>query len=171
MTQIIPVTMMMAITIDGKIAKNNTHFPNWTSKEDKKIFAKISKQHKVIIMGEKTFLTFSTPLKDRLNFIFSFKKNKISNNNIVYFSGNPIDALKKIKNMGYKSALLGGGAVINSLFLKYKLINEIILTIEPKIFGKGISLFNEENEINLKLKEVLKINKNSILIKYNVNYD
>ena len=70
--------------------------------------------------------------------------------------------------MGYKSALLGGGAVINSLFLKYKLINEIILTIEPKIFGKGISLFSEENEINLELKEILKLNKNSILIKYRV---
>ncbi len=170
MTQIIPVTMMMAITADGKIAKNDAHFSNWTSKEDKKIFAKISKQHKVVIMGEKTFLTFPAPLKDRLNFIFSFKENKNSHN-VVYFSGNPIDALKKIKNMGYKSALLGGGAVINSLFLKYKLINKIILTIEPKIFGKGISLFNQENEINLKLKEILKINKNSILIKYNVNYD
>lgn len=171
MTQIIPVTMMMAITADGKIAKNDTHFPNWTSKEDKKIFAKISKQHKVVIMGEKTFLTFPAPLKDRLNFVFSFKNNKNNKNNLIYFSGNPINALKKIKNMGYKSALLGGGAVINSLFLKYKLINEIILTIEPKIFGKGISLFNEENEVNLKLKEIAKINKNSILIKYSVNYD
>lgn len=32
---------MMAMTVDGKIAKTADHFPDWTSKEDKKLFAKI----------------------------------------------------------------------------------------------------------------------------------
>ena len=170
MKNLIPVTMMMAITLDGKIAKNDSHFPDWTSKEDKKIFAKISKKHKVVIMGEKTFLTFPSPLKDRLNVVFSFKKNKVNKNNIMWVSGSPADVLKELKNMGYKSALLGGGAAINSLFLKNKLINEIILTIEPKIFGKGISLFSKNFNINLKLLKIEQINKNSIMLKYKVGY-
>ena len=61
----------MAITLDGKIAKHKAHFPNWTSKEDKKFFAKISKEHKVVLMGANTFSTFKKPLKDRLNVVLA----------------------------------------------------------------------------------------------------
>ncbi len=32
------VILMMAVTLDGKIAKTSHHFPNWTSSEDKKAF-------------------------------------------------------------------------------------------------------------------------------------
>ena len=32
------ITMLMAVTADGKIARNSSHFPDWTSKEDKKVF-------------------------------------------------------------------------------------------------------------------------------------
>ena len=35
---------------------------------------------------------------------------------------------------------MGGGAFLNSLFLEKKLVSEIILTIEPKIFGNRLGL-------------------------------
>ena len=52
----------MAITADGKIAKSSDHFPDWTSKEDKKMFVEVTKEHGVVIMGDKTFFTFPKPL-------------------------------------------------------------------------------------------------------------
>jgi dihydrofolate reductase len=69
------VIMMMAMTLDGKIAKSSDHFPDWTSKEDKKLFAKTSKEAGVVIMGDKTFFTFPAPLKDRLNVVFTLEEN------------------------------------------------------------------------------------------------
>jgi dihydrofolate reductase len=32
------VTLVMALTVDGKIGKSPEHFPDWTGKEDKRIF-------------------------------------------------------------------------------------------------------------------------------------
>lgn len=166
----IPVTMMMAITADGKIAKNKDQFANWTSREDKQLFVEISKQHGVIIMGENTFKTFPSPLKNRLNVVFSYEKNQPAIEGVKWVSGEASQVLDDLAKLGYKSALLGGGAAINSLFLKEKLISEIILTIEPKIFGAGLSLFNQDFDIDLNLEEVRKLNDNTLIVRYKVNY-
>lgn len=166
----IPVTMMMAITVDGKIAKNKDQFANWTSPQDKKLFVETSKRHGVIIMGENTFKTFPSPLKDRLNVVFSYEKNNPEIEGVKWVSGEANKVLEDLAKLGYKSALLGGGAAINSLFLKEKLISEIILTIEPKIFGAGLSLFNQDFDIDLTLKEVRKLNENTLMLRYRVNY-
>ncbi|MDD5290863.1 MAG: dihydrofolate reductase family protein [Patescibacteria group bacterium] len=166
----IPVTMMMAITLDGKIAKHDKHFPDWTSKEDKKLFAKISKEHGVVMMGAKTFATFPAPLPGRLNVVFTLEKNPPKTEGVKWVTGEPEPVLKELEKMGYKSALLGGGAFLNSLFLEKKLISEIILTIEPKIFGDGLSLFNKDFGVNLKLEKMEKINDDAIMVKYKVIY-
>jgi len=161
---------MMAITLDGKIAKHDKHFPDWTSKEDKKLFAKISKEHGVVMMGDKTFATFPAPLPGRLNVVFTLEKNPPEIEGVKWVTGEPKPVLEELEKMGYKSALLGGGAFLNSLFLEKKLISEIILTIEPKIFGDGLSLFNKNFDVNLKLEEMEKINDDAIMVKYKVIY-
>lgn len=163
----IPVTMMMAMTVDGKIAKGHKELTDWTSPEDKKLFIATSKAHGVVIMGENTFKTFPAPLKGRLNVVFSRDSHE-EQDGVKWVSGEPEKVLADLESLGYKSALLGGGAAINSLFLKHKLISEIILTIEPKIFGNGLSLFNQDLEANLKLLEVKKLNDNTLMLRYQV---
>ncbi|OGF25373.1 hypothetical protein A2331_02375 [Candidatus Falkowbacteria bacterium RIFOXYB2_FULL_34_18] len=164
------ITLMMAITMDGKIAKNDKHFPDWTSPEDKKLFAKISREHGVVMMGEKTFATFPAPLPGRLNVVFTLNKNPKKTEGVKWVSGDIEKILKELEEMGYAKALLGGGAFLNTTFLEKKLIDEIIVTVEPKIFGSGISLFGGDFNIDLKLLEVNKINKNTVILKYKVVY-
>lgn len=164
----IPVTMMMAMTVDGKIAKNSQQFANWTSPEDKKLFVEISKSHGVIMMGENTFKTFPAPLKNRLNVVFSYQENPLEIEGVKWVKGEPEKVLTELEAMGFKSALLGGGTGLNSLFLEKKLIQEIILTIEPKIFGQGLSLFDKSLEVDLKLLEIKKLNENVLMLRYKV---
>jgi dihydrofolate reductase len=164
------IIMMMAVTVDGKIAKNDSHFPDWTSTEDKKYFARISKECGVVIMGEKTFDTFPSPLKDRLSVVFTLNPERLEQENVKWVSGEPGSVVEELEKMGFQSAILGGGSGINTLFLKNKLIDEIILTVEPKIFGIGLSLFNEDFDINLELLEMEKLNENSIALKYKAIY-
>ncbi|NCD00497.1 dihydrofolate reductase [bacterium] len=168
----IPVTLLMASTLDGKIAKDSYHFANWTSPEDKKHFKKISKEFGVMMMGKNTFKTLPGVLPGRLNVVFSRDDEDKNNDkeNLKYVEGEPEKILEELEKMGYKKALLCGGANLNSLFLKKRLINELIITIEPLLFGKGLSLFNHEDEVKLKLIETKKINDNTIILKYKVNY-
>ena len=165
----IPVTMMMAMTVDGKIAKDKTQFADWTSREDKKLFVEISLAHGVIMMGENTFNTFPAPLKDRLNVVFSEVDNE-PRKGVKWVKGEPEKVLEELEALGYKSALLGGGSFLNSLFLEKKLISEIILTVEPKIFGTGLSLFNKDLNANLKLLEVKNLNDDTLMLRYRVIY-
>lgn len=165
----IPVTMMMAMTVDGKIAKDKTQFADWTSREDKKLFVEISKAHGVIMMGENTFKTFPAPLKDRLNVVFSESAHE-PREGVKWVKGEPEKVLEELEALGYKSALLGGGSFLNSLFLEKKLISEIILTVEPKIFGSGLSLFNRDLDANLKLLEIKNLNDDTLMLHYRVIY-
>lgn len=169
-TIMIPVTMIMAMSLDGVIAKDSHHFANWTSPEDKKLFVEVSNQHGLIIMGRNTFNTFKAPLKDRLNVVFSRQTKLEPIDGVKWVSGDPKEVLKDLKEMGYTSALLGGGTKLNSLFLQHQLISEIIVTIEPKLFGKGLTLFDAELDLNLELLEMGQINKNSIKLRYRVVY-
>lgn len=165
----IPVTLMMAISVDGKIAKDKNQLANWTSPEDKKLFVAESKRHGVVMMGENTFNTFPSPLPNRLNVVFA-ETLKPNYDNVKYVSGEIAKVLEELETMGYKSALLGGGCYLNSLFLKNKLISEIILTVEPKIFGSGLPLFDTDTEATLELKSLEKLNDNTFAIKYKVKY-
>ena len=54
--------------------------------------------------------------------------------------------------------------------MKHRLISEIILTIEPKIFGTGLSLFAQDLEVDLKLLDFKKLNENTLMLKYQVIY-
>jgi dihydrofolate reductase len=166
----IKIVLMMASTVDGKIAKDKNHLANWTSKEDKKLFVKESKKHGVILMGENTFRTFPGPLPNRLNVVFSYNEKPRQIDNLKYVSGEPELVLKELKNMGYNSALLGGGANLNSLFLEKKLISEILISYEPKIFGNGLSIFSKSFDIDLKLLELKKISEQAFCARYKLIY-
>ncbi len=160
--------MMMAVTTDGKIAKDKTQFADWTSREDKKLFVEISKRCGAIMMGENTFKTFPAPLKERLNVVFTENPEQAAIPGVKFVSGEPEKVLADLEALGYQEVLLGGGAYLNSLFLEKGLINEIILTIEPKIFGNGLSLFNRELDADLKLLEYKALNENTLMVHYQV---
>lgn len=158
----------MAMTVDGKIAKNSDHFPDWTSKEDKKMFMKVTKEVGVVIMGDKTFFTFPKPLPDRLNVVFTLEKNPPETENVKWVTGEPERVLADLEKEGYKSAILGGGTYMNTQFLERKLIDEIWFTIEPKIFGDGLGVFGGDFNVDLKLLDFEKINDNAMVVKYQV---
>jgi len=121
-------------------------------------------------MGDKTFATFPSPLKERLNVVFTLEENPKEIEGVKWVKGEPEDVLKDLEDMGYESAILGGGAFINGMFLDHKLVDEIHITVEPKIFGDGLGLFKGDFDVNLKLIDCEKINDDSVVLKYNVVY-
>jgi dihydrofolate reductase len=159
---------MMVMTADGKIAKTGDHFPDWGSSEDKKMFAKATKEAGVIIMGRNTFATLPSPLPGRLNVVFTRDTNREAIPGVKWATGEPEDVLVELETMGYKIVILAGGAKINTTFLEKKIIDEIHLTIEPKIFGAGLGIFNGDFDVKLELMSVEKINENSLALKYRV---
>ena len=59
------VTMVMAMTLDGKIARDASHPADWTGTEDKKKFVEITRRAGAMIMGSRTFDTIGRLLPGR----------------------------------------------------------------------------------------------------------
>lgn len=164
--------LMMAITLDGKIAKHTTQLADWTSKADKKIFVEETKRVGVIIMGKTTYDTIGRPLPGRLNVIMDLEPDATKNipDSLEFTNTQPVELLQELEGRGYESVILGGGATINGLFLNQGLVDEIWLTVEPKLFGEGLSLFNKADvDIDLELIEVRKLDDNVIQVRYRVS--
>jgi dihydrofolate reductase len=148
--------IIVAQTADGFIAKNSGHEATWTSKEDKKRFVEITKRAGVMIMGLNTFNTFPSPLPGRLHIVYS-PDEEASKNNISgvveYTKDTPADLIKKLEDRGFTEVAICGGTTIYTMFMKSGLVETIYLTTEPKLFGKGMGIFNEDLDVNLELIE------------------
>jgi dihydrofolate reductase len=58
--------------------------------------------------------------------------------------------------------------VVNTLFARQGLIDEIMLTICPLFFGSGIALFSEEVPLKLRLLSTEVLGSDAILAHYEV---
>jgi dihydrofolate reductase len=52
----------------------------------------------------------------------------------------PKEVLKHLRDAGYKTVLIAGGTKLNSSFIEQKLVDEIVLDVEPLLFGDGLPL-------------------------------
>ena len=160
---------VMAMTMDGKIGYHDSHFPDWTGKEDKQLFKRLTMRSGVVIMGSKTFDTIKKPLPGRKNIIMTRNQNRRSLwDNLVFTSQRPQDLLSDLEADGVSEVILAGGAEINTLFAKAGLIDELIITYAPKIFGQGLSLFSEPLSIDLQLKDLERMKNGVICAHYKV---
>jgi len=163
------VTLLMAITLDGKIGKTPDHFPDWTGPEDKKLFVSITRRAGAVIMGSKTYDTIGMPLPGRKNVVLTRDRQRVSQWDNLWFTDLPPQAvLETLEKEGYQEAVLAGGALVNSLFAEAGLIDDIIVTISPTIFGYGLSLFTQEISMELQLKDVERLGRDLVCLTYSV---
>ncbi len=163
------LTLVMALTADGKIGRNADHFPDWTEKADKKLFMTLSKQAGVIIMGAKTFDTLGRPLPGRKHIVMTRSPDRVSPwENLRYTNAAPAHVLGALAAEGHDRAVLAGGGRINYLFAKDGLIDEIVITYAPRLFGAGLDLFSGPVEMSLALTDHQRIGENTLMATYQV---
>ena len=82
----------------------------------------------------------------------------------------PSQLVARYRESGLTQMLVAGGSQLATSFLRAQLIDELWLTIEPKIFGTGKNLVaNEDMDIDLKLISVEQANEQgTLMIKYAV---
>ena len=163
------VTLLMALTVDGLIGKDDAHLTDWTASEDKKLFKSFTQKAGVVIMGAKTFETLDRPLPGRKVVILTRRKDRVAPwDNVVFTDLFPDKLLKSLEQEGYGHAVVSGGGTINALFAKEGLIDDVILTYSPIIFGSGVPLFKGDVSMDLALIKVSRMGDNLIYAHYKV---
>lgn len=160
------VILIAAISADGFIARDSAHAADWTSKEDKKLFVELTKKAGVMVMGRNTYETIGKALPGRLNIVYTSRP--IDNPEIQTTQEAPEALINRLKQEGFSEIAVCGGQVIYDLFLSSGLVDELYLTIEPKLFGHGITLAKTLADLDLKLLDHKKLNNDTLTLHYEV---
>ena len=172
------VVLAMVMSLDGKTTQHNANdIYHWTSQEDQKHFFSLIKKHNVIVMGRATYDAARPVMKltpGKLRLVMTRTPEKYSEEKVpgqLEFTDNtPLEIIAELERKNYSELLLAGGASVNMLFLKEKLVDEMWLTIEPRMFGIGNPLVGTEAlDINLSLESSEKLNtRGTLLLKYRI---
>jgi dihydrofolate reductase len=167
------VIIYLAASANGLIS-NNRNVPDWLSPEYGQGFMDISQRTQAVIMGKTTYNILSPdylPLKEGGSLVVLTHDTTAtpSQSNVVFTSDSPEEIVAQLTSKGHTEAVIIGGTQTVSAFVKAGLVNEIILVVEPVLFGKGLPLVNDvELERQLALLDVKKINDNTIQVHYEV---
>ncbi len=165
------VVLVFVSTLDGKITKwGDPHVKDWTSQEDRQYYKKIWKDAKLIIMGSTTFIAENFPpspnhlLLVLTKNIAKYKEYEVPTQ-VEFTDKSPLELTEDLQKKGYETMVVVGGPHVATSFLKEHLIDELWLTLEPKIFGAGGNFVVEEKlGIDLKLISCEKVNEEGTLI-------
>ncbi len=157
--------IIAGITADGFIAKDAHHSASWTSKADKEHFKELTKKAGVMVMGRNTFETIGKALPGRRTIVLSRTKTF---EDVETTDETPEKLVERLEQEGVQELAICGGTAIYSAFMKSNLVDKIYLTIEPLLFGQGLTLFNTNLEHKLKLESNTKIGDNSIVLEYSI---
>jgi dihydrofolate reductase len=170
------IILVFVSTLDGKITKwGDPKVSSWTSAEDKKYFRKTWNEAALIVMGSNTFRAEKLgSVKDHLLLVMTrhpatFKEKEVKGR-LEFSDESPVQLVNRFEKAGFKTMLVVGGAQVATSFLKAELVDEIWLTIEPKVFGKGGSfVIDQELDVELRLISYEQVNTEGTLItKYRV---
>jgi len=169
------VVMVAVISINGKITRGlSGNIYEWSSQEDKDHFIKVRDKHDLIVMGSGTYeaiRSFLQPSSDKLRIVLTKNPKKYKKEEVLgqlEFSSETPRQLYKRCMIDHTSLMLVGGSKIYASFATAGLIDEIYLTIEPVVFGKGKPLFADADfENKFRLVSMKRLNtQGTILLRY-----
>jgi dihydrofolate reductase len=163
--------LIFVTTLDGKVTKwGEPLVSSWSSHQDQEYYKKIWNESRLIVMGSSTFdAEIFKPSASHLIIVMTrhpekYKSREISGQ-IEFTNETPVDLTSRFTIKGHQQMLVVGGPHIATSFLEEQLIDELWLTLEPKIFGIGDNFATGAKlDINLRLIDNEKVNDQGTLI-------
>ena len=163
--------LIFVATLDGKITKwGASNVKLWTSHQDQDYYKNVLNESKLVVMGSNTFNadTFK-PSANHLFIIMTRHPDKYKSlevpGQIEFTNESPVALTARFKSKGYIQMVVVGGPHVATSFLKEQLIDELWLTLEPKIFGTGGNFVTDVKlDISLHLMHFEKVNEQGTLI-------
>ncbi len=160
------------MSIDGKITRwNEDDIHQWSSEEDFQHFLSHRDKADAVIMGRKMFDLLRETVQLNIKacrFVMTKDRARLLDKDVPgkleFTESTPRQLLDECKERSYQDVLLVGGSQIFSAFAKEGLIDEFLITIEPRIFGDGHSLVEGQFDLSLSLVSTKQLNDHGALL-------
>lgn len=137
------------------------------SREQNKLFDTVLMGRKTYEVGLQQGLTNPYPTLDQ--YVFSRTMKESPDENITLISNDAIEEVKALKNNPGKAIWLCGGSDLATQLLVSNFIDQLIIKLNPVVFGSGIPLFaNRMLVTELTLTETKTFNSGHLILHYNV---
>ena len=168
------IIIYLAASANGMIS-NNRNVPDWLSQEYGQTFMELCQRTQAVIMGRTTYQILAPdylPLKEGSLMVLTHDtETRPPQSNVLFTNDTPQKVVDKLASKGHTEAVIIGGTQTVTAFIKAGLVNELILVVEPVLFGKGLPLTEGvDDEYSLSLMEVKKLNKNTVQLHYRFLY-
>lgn len=174
------VILAVVASADGRITgPRGEQSKSWASSEDQAHFQKLIRQNGVVIIGRNTYLVHRKQLKltkEIRRIVMTsdpgrLKKDEVKGR-LEFTSLSPVRLIQALRKGGYRQAILAAGPRLSAAFIKAKLVTELHLTIEPKMFGAGLPILDGNfKEVRLRPLGIKPLNKfGTLLLRYKISY-
>jgi dihydrofolate reductase len=136
----------VATSLDGFIAHEDHTIDGFLNEGDHatEYFAALKNDYDTVLMGRKTYdfgLQFgvTNPYPWLKQYVFSSRQD-ITEPNITVISSDPSELVTGLKAESGRDIYLCGGAKLATALLEQHLVDEVLVKINPVLFGSGIQL-------------------------------
>jgi dihydrofolate reductase len=143
----------VAASVDGFIGHTDSSVDGFlqTGEHANDYLSALQNDYDVVLMGRKTYefgLQFgvSNPYPWMKQYIFSSHLQQSPNANLELVNSDFVDLLESLKAESGKDLYLCGGGGLAATFLAANLIDELIIKLNPVLFGTGIPLFRQTTQ-------------------------
>lgn len=172
------ISVIAAQSLDGFIAKHDLPGSGFTSEADKLHFRRVLQTFDAMILGRVSYEASKRSIRSRLSPSsprFVMTRNPIPwaseavDGQLEFTSDSPAALIARLRARGCRRCAVLGGSQIHSLFLESDLIDKLVITIEPRLFGQGVPLLHRRTDSRLRLDDIHRLpESDSLLATYSV---
>ena len=164
------MTVYLATSVNGMIS-NSRNVPDWLSQEYGRGFMAICQRTKAVIMGKTTYNILAPdnlPLKDdgSLVVLTHDTTTRPAQDNVFFTDKDPSNIRSFLTARGHTEAVIIGGTATVDAFVRAGLVDDLILVMEPVLFGRGLPLISVDVERRLILLDVTRVGQNTVQLHY-----
>jgi len=164
----------VAITLDGFIAHTNQTVNGFVDEGEHvtDYFASLKNDYDIVLMGRRTYefgfqFGVTNPYPWLRQYVISRSMAQSPDANVELVSENIFEFVRELKEGEGKDIYLCGGAELASRLLEENLIDEIVVKLNPVVFGEGIPLFSgTAKQVALELRSSMVYENGVMLLTY-----
>jgi dihydrofolate reductase len=171
------LTLIAAQSLDGFITKHDMPGSEFASAADRDYFREARRGFDCSILGAETYRSSRAQFQSRnasAKLVSVLTRNPAAfaseavGGSLEFTAETPEALSARLHARGHRECALLGGSQIHSLFLNAGLVDELWLTLEPLLFGKGTPLLATPADIRLRLLSRDNLSTDTLLLKYEV---
>jgi len=171
------LTLIAAQSLDGFITRHDQPGSGFASEADRAFFREALRGFDCCVMGGETYRVSRDTIRaglmpDRLRIVLTRTPEAFANDvtpgKLEFVNTPPTQCVADLKQRGFQRCAILGGSQIHSLFLEAGLVDELWLTLEPLLFGRGTPLLARPTATKLSLLSSEKLGPSTLLLKYQV---